>query len=280
MPVQNRIVKVQKRNRALVKFDSDRIRKVILQAAESIGGFRTDFLPGVNDKIFSAQGSDENIAGFLADTAIVCLNSDPHHLISNFPPPIETIQDEVLHALRSYGFQNTADAYECYRWGRHWLREGALTPEKFSGNGFPLERMKQILDWNRRNGVDTVAGLNEAVRSGRIKEVIAASLAVYEASLDEAAQKGFVPPERRQPFADDVGERPEFLRQDHHHGQADATARKTGPPVFDAQSRRLFLVAGRASDRLDQRPELRNAGSAGHPVVESASPGAARRADD
>ena len=189
MPVQNRIVKVQKRNRALVKFDSDRIRKVILHAAESIGGFQTDFLPGVNGKIFSAQGSDENIAGFLADAAIVCLNSDPHHLISNFPPPIETIQDEVLHALRSYGFQNTADAYECYRWGRHWLREGALTPEKFSGNGFPCERMKQILDWNRRNGVDTVAGLNEAVLSGRIKEVIAASLAVYEASLDEAARK-------------------------------------------------------------------------------------------
>jgi uridine kinase len=34
-----------------------------------------------------------------------------------------------------------------------------------------------------------VAGLNEAVRSGHIKEVIAASLAVYEASLDEAARK-------------------------------------------------------------------------------------------
>src|SRR5208283_505792 len=189
MPVQNRIVKVQKRNRALVKFDSDRIRKVILQAAESIGGFQTDFLPGVNDKIFSAQGSDENIAGFLADTAIVCLNSDPHHLISNFPPTIEVIQDEVLHALHSHGFQNTADAYECYRWGRHWLREGALPPEKFSGNGFPQERMAQILEWNRKHGVDTVAGLNEAVRSRRIKGVIDASLAAYDASLDEAAQK-------------------------------------------------------------------------------------------
>jgi hypothetical protein len=74
----------------------------------------------------SAHDSDENIAAFMADAAIVCLNSDPHHLISNFPPTIETIQDEVLHALRSYGFQNTADAYECYRWGRHWLREGAI----------------------------------------------------------------------------------------------------------------------------------------------------------
>ncbi len=189
MPVQNLIVKVQKRNRALVKFDPGRICKALLRAAESIGGFRMDFLPGVNDRIFSAHSSDADIAAFLADTAIVCLNSDPHHLISNFPPTIEVIQDEVLHALRSHGFQNTADAYECYRWGRHWLREGALTPEKFSGNGFPSERMAQILEWNRKHGVDTVAGLNEAVRSGRIKEVIDASLAVYEASLDEAAQK-------------------------------------------------------------------------------------------
>jgi uridine kinase len=37
--------------------------------------------------------------------------------------------------------------------------------------------------------VDTVASLNDAVRSGRIQEVIAASLDVYERSLDEAAQK-------------------------------------------------------------------------------------------
>jgi uridine kinase len=189
MPVQNLIVKVQKRNRALVRFDPGRICKAIARAAGSVGGFQADFLPGVNDKVFNACGSGEGIATFLADVAIVCLNSDPHHLISNFPPTIEAIQDEVLHALRSHGFQKTADAYECYRWGRHWLREGALTPEKFSGNGYPRERMAQILEWNRQHGVDTVASLNDTVRSGRIKEVIDASLAVYESSLDEAAQK-------------------------------------------------------------------------------------------
>ena len=189
MPVQNRIVKVQKRNRALVKFDPSRIWKAISRAAESIGGFSQDFLPGINDQIFNSHNSDERIATFLADTAIVCLNSDPHHLISNFPPTIEQIQDEVLHALRSYGFQKTADAYECYRWGRHWLREGAITPDKFSGNGFPRDRMNTILDWNRRHGVDTVAGLNELVFSGRIQPVIDASLDIYERSLDEAAQK-------------------------------------------------------------------------------------------
>jgi len=189
MPVQNRIVKAQKRNRALVRFDASRIVKALARAAAAIGGFQQDLLPGVNDKIFNAHGSDEGIAEFLADAAIICLNSDPHHLISNFPPTIETIQDEVLHALRSYGFLKTADAYECYRWGRHWLREGAITKEQFVGNGFPQERMAQILEWNRKHGVDTVAGLNETVRSRRIKGVIDASLAGYEASLDEAAQK-------------------------------------------------------------------------------------------
>ena len=108
MAVQNRIVKVQKRNRALVKFDESLIRRAILRAAESIGGFRQDYLPAINEKIFDAYGSDDKIAEFLAEAVVVCLNSEPHHLIANFPPTIEIIQDEVLHALRSYGFQNTA----------------------------------------------------------------------------------------------------------------------------------------------------------------------------
>jgi uridine kinase len=189
MAVQNRIVKVQKRNRALVKFDDTRIRRAILGAAESIGGFREDFTPGVNETIFDAHGTDAKIAEFLADAVVVCLNSDPHHLISNFPPTIETIQDEVLHAMRSYGFQNTADAYACYRWGRHWLREGAITTDKFAGNGFPRAQMEQTLAWNRERGCDTVAGLNEIVRSGRIKSLVDDSLAHYEQSLDEAARK-------------------------------------------------------------------------------------------
>jgi len=189
MSVENRIVKVQKRNRALVKFDADRIRGAILDAAESIGGFRQDFLPGINDRIFEAHGEDEQVAQFLADAVVVCLNSDPHHWIANFPPTIETIQDEVLHALRSYGFQHTADAYACYRWGRHWLREGAILPERFVGNGFPGEQMARTLTWNRQRGCDTVAGLNEIVQSGKIKPLVEESLDRYEHSLDEAAAK-------------------------------------------------------------------------------------------
>jgi uridine kinase len=189
MAVQNRIVKVQKRNRALVKFDPERIPRAILRAAESIGGFQQDFLPGINEKIFQSWNSDERIAEFLADAVVVCLNADPHHLIANFPPTIESIQDQVLHTLRSYGFQNTADAYACYRWGRHWLREGAITPERFVGNGFPRVQMEKTLAWNRQHGCETVAGLNELVRSGKIKSLVHDSLARYESSLDEAAGK-------------------------------------------------------------------------------------------
>src|SRR5215475_8051269 len=189
MPVQNRIVKVQKRNRALVRFDETRIWRAILRAAESIGGFQQDYLPGINDKIFDVYDAEDKIAGFLADAAVVSLNSEPNHLIANFPPTIETIQDEVLHALRSYGFQNTADAYACYRWGRHWLREGAVLPDKFIGNGFPRERIEQALAWNRQRGCDTVAGLNEIVRPGKLKPLVEESLAVYEKSLYEAAAK-------------------------------------------------------------------------------------------
>src|SRR5271165_3718598 len=152
MAVENRIVKVQKRNRALVRFDAARICLAILRAAQSIGGFQQDYLPGINEKLFEASGTDENLAGLLADAVVVLLNSNPHHLIANFPPTIETIQDGALHAMRSYGFQNTADAYACYRWGRHWLREGAITPQHFVGNGLPGPQIEECLRWNQKRG--------------------------------------------------------------------------------------------------------------------------------
>ena len=76
MAVQNRIVKVQKRNRALVKFDDRRIRKAMLNAAKSIGGFTQDFVPGVNDKIFEAYGTDEKVAEFLADAVVVPVRAE------------------------------------------------------------------------------------------------------------------------------------------------------------------------------------------------------------
>jgi uridine kinase len=187
--VENKIVKVQKRNRAMVHFDASRIAYAVLRAAKSIGGFQRDFVEDINGKLFAAHKTDENLADFIADTVVICLNANPHHLIANFPPTIEEIQGAALHVLRSYGLINTADAYEAYRWGRHWLREGALTDEQFVGNGFPPDRIKASLEWNKARGCDTVAGLNEIVRSGKLKPLIEETVAVYEKSLDDAAAK-------------------------------------------------------------------------------------------
>jgi len=189
MAVVNKIGKVMKRNHALVTFDQERLVRAIRRAADSIGGFEQDYLQGVNDRIFTAGGTNEGIAEFLSDLIVVCLNAEPHHLVSNFPPTVEEIQDAVLHVLSSTGFTVTADAYACFRWGHHWVREGAITEEQFVRNGYPPSHMEKLLAWNHEQGCDTVEGLNEIVRSGRLKSLIDAALENYESSLDEAARK-------------------------------------------------------------------------------------------
>ncbi|MGC9530243.1 MAG: ATP cone domain-containing protein [Candidatus Bipolaricaulaceae bacterium] len=189
MAVQNRIRKVQKRDRSLVPFDQGRIVRAILRAARSVGGFALDHLHGVNDRWFQACGDDEHLAEFVSDIVVATLNRDRRHWIANFPPTIEEIQDTVLHVLRSFGFVTVADAYECWRWGKYWVRTGALPKERFVGNGYPSPWHEDILAWNREHGCDTVEGLSEIVRSGRLARLVEEATAVYEESLDRAAAK-------------------------------------------------------------------------------------------
>ncbi|MGQ9699662.1 MAG: ATP cone domain-containing protein [Candidatus Bipolaricaulaceae bacterium] len=188
MVVQNRIRKVQKRDRSLVPFDQGRIYNAILRAARSVGGFAQDLLSGVNDKLF-VFGDDEHIAEFLSDVVVVILNRDPRHWIANFPPTIEEIQDTVLHVLRSFGLLTVADAYECWRWGKYWVRAGAITMDQFVGNGYPTKFHEETLEWNRTHGCDTVEGLNTIIRSGGLRALVEAATERYERSLDEAAKK-------------------------------------------------------------------------------------------
>ncbi len=189
MAVVNKIGKVMKRNHALVTFDQERIIRAIRRAAESIGGFEQDYLEGVNDRVFAAGKTDEGIAECLSDLVVITLNAEPHHLVSNFPPTVEEIQDTVLHVLSSYGFTRISDAYACFRWGHHWVREGAITEEQFVRNGYPAEYLEELIAWNKEQGCDTVEGLNELVRQNKLESLIEAAIARYEASLDEAANK-------------------------------------------------------------------------------------------
>ena len=189
MAVLNKIGKTRKRNHALVKFDQDRITRVIRLGGEAVGGFDQDYLPGINDRIFAAGETDDGVAEFLSDLVVVCLNADPRHLVSNFPPTVEEIQDAVLHVLRSNGFTTVADEFTCFRWGHHWVREDAISDEQFVRDGYPAEQMEPYLTWNREHECDTVEGLNEIVRGGRIKRLIDESLDRYERSLDDAAKR-------------------------------------------------------------------------------------------
>ena len=189
MAVVNQIGKIRRRNHALVAFDQDRIVRVILRAASSVGGFEQDYLPGINDRIFAAGETDEGIAHFLSDLVVVCLNADERHHVSNFPPTVEEIQDVVVHVLQSNGFTKVADTYTCFRWGHHWVREGAITEEQFVRNGYPAEDLERLIAWNRERDCDTVEGLNEIVRTGRIGRLVEESLDVYEKALDEAARR-------------------------------------------------------------------------------------------
>ena len=152
MAVENRIVKVQKRNRALVKFDDTRIRRAILGQRSPLAGSARISCPASMTR-FSRRTARTRTSRSSWRMPWWSAELGPTSPDRQFSPTIETIQDEVLHALRSYGFQNTADAYACYRWGRHWLREGAIAPDKFVGNGFPKEQMEKTLAWNRKHGL-------------------------------------------------------------------------------------------------------------------------------
>jgi len=109
-------------------------------------------VPGVNDRI-SPRTARTRHRGVSGGHAIVCLNSDPHHLISNFPPTIETIQDEVLHASAQLWLPENRRRLRMLPFGAALAARSAITKEQFSGNGFPRERMAQILEWNRQHGV-------------------------------------------------------------------------------------------------------------------------------
>ncbi len=187
MLVNNKILRVRRRDGALIDFDLAVVARAIHRAAASVGGFEESHIPEINGFLFSG-GNDEAIAQTLASMVTMTLNSDERHHVPNFPPTIEKVQDTIVHVLRSYGFVELAEVYEAYRWGRHWIRAGVLRPDQFAGNGFPQARIQEVLAWNRAHSCDTVEGLNEWVRSGRIAELVAAACQRYEGELDATVE--------------------------------------------------------------------------------------------
>ncbi len=187
MTVENKIAKTTKRSGARVPFDRSRIQKAILRAAEAIGGFSQDIIP---DTIYSTfkNLSDAAIAELVTDDVIMCLNANRAFVNPDTPPDVESIQDMVVHVLRSRGFIDSADVYETYRWGRGKVREGEIPGELFAGTGYPREVMDHLWEWNVAHNCETVQKLNAWVLSGRYGELIDASIAEYNSNLDRLAE--------------------------------------------------------------------------------------------
>jgi len=130
---------------------------LFLRAAESIGGFSQDLLPAINIKVFEAYHSDDQIAGFLADTVVVCLNSDPASFNRKLSAHHRDHSGRSAPLASHYGFQNTADAYACYR-GASLLREGRSFPISSQAMAFPGSK------WTKRySGTGNAAAIRSPV---------------------------------------------------------------------------------------------------------------------
>lgn len=188
MTVENKIAQLTKRTGARVTFCPERIQQAILKAAEAIGGFDQDIIPGTIYAAFKNKQDDE-IANLLTDDVIMCLNATGSYLNPSSPPDVERVQDIVIHVLRSRGFVDTADVYETYRWGKAKVRQGELPDEVFAGVGFPRSQMNELFEWNKTNHCETIQKLNAWVLSGRFKELVEASIAEYDRNLDRVAKQ-------------------------------------------------------------------------------------------
>lgn len=186
--VNNKILRVRRRDGALVNFSLEKIVGAIYNAGESIGGFGDAHIPPINEFLFSG-GTSLAIAKALGSMVVMTLNADERHHIPNFPPGIEKVQDTIVHVLRSYGFIEVADVFEAYRGGKHWIREGVIRPDQFAGNGYPEEKIKRVLEWNKAHDCDTFDKLNEWVLGGNIAELVHLSHERYEKELSGTVEK-------------------------------------------------------------------------------------------
>ncbi|MBI4860880.1 MAG: hypothetical protein HY815_11570 [Candidatus Riflebacteria bacterium] len=186
----NRILLIDDKHGNRVPFRADKIQRAVLKAATEVGGFQWDIVEGVNAAVFGNR-TDEDNAEFLAHMVQAALNAQPMFLTPNSPPPLDEIQRTVVETLRFWGLRNVADEYQYWSAARRWVRKGILAEKDFAVNPYPQDLVEQASQWNREHGVDTIQGINEVVKCGKLKELVDASVASYEAQLARAAD-GFL----------------------------------------------------------------------------------------
>ena len=149
---------VIKRNGATVAFSRSRVVNAIFRAAVSVGG------------------RDKKTAENLADQIIVTLEEEckPKQY-----PTVEEIQDVVKKTLIEAGHAKVAKHYILYREERNRRRQKQKPLSEQRSEYIPWAKMWRTLDWSVSHELNTVQKLNQRVKNGEIKEIVAESEAAY-----------------------------------------------------------------------------------------------------
>ncbi|MBN1384395.1 MAG: response regulator SirA [Elusimicrobia bacterium] len=165
--VSFRINKVVKRNGRIVAFDKDKITDAIFRAAAEVGG------------------TDKELSDSLAKKVVVMINE-------NYPPDstplVEEIQDLTEKVLVENGHFVTAKAYILYRAEHKRIRDGKEAKIIVRDN-IPYKILWEYLAWNVDHKCDTIEKLNEQIKSGSIKKLIAEAEDVYHEEINKVAKK-------------------------------------------------------------------------------------------
>lgn len=162
-----KMTQVIKRNGAVVRFNPERITNAIYRAAVAVGGRDRE----------TAEALTRQVVEYLEQSGA------PDHT-----PTVEEIQDAVEKILIENGHARVAKAYILYRDERSRSRKHRAARAETPSANIPWEKMWHILDWSMAHSLNTTESLNERIRKGEIREIIAESEAAYREDVDTAVE--------------------------------------------------------------------------------------------
>jgi len=168
--VKPSIEEVTKRSGRRVPFDQERITFAIYKAAASVGG------------------TNMRRARRLSDRVVMMLEDryEPSEA-----PLVEEVQDLIEEVLITAGHVKTARSFIVYREARRASREESKGASRAPHGPVPYRVLWDTLAWNVARGCFSLSGLNEALESDRIDEIIRESETRFDRELDAVAEQVF-----------------------------------------------------------------------------------------
>jgi uridine kinase len=154
---------------------------IIKRTGEAVAFDQEKITVAIYKSMAAGGHHDRELAERLSDEVVAALDAAyPHERV----PTVEDTQDFVERVLIKGGHAETAKRYILYRSERAKMRTQRRLERV---EHIPYKAMWQALDWAVEHGCNTVAGLNEIIREGRLPELIRAADELYEGTLQQVA---------------------------------------------------------------------------------------------